>query len=78
MNIIGWIEEKYKDIKERVTKCLNKVGHKEFISTLISGWLGDNLTKPSDNMEWYNGLTLIDALDSIKVYLSCLLIKLWG
>lgn len=31
----------------------------------ISGWLGDNLTENSSKMEWYQGPTLLQALDNI-------------
>ncbi|TNV77624.1 hypothetical protein FGO68_gene8651 [Halteria grandinella] len=33
----------------------------------ISGWEGDNLTKMSDRMIWYEGPTLLQALESIVV-----------
>jgi elongation factor 1-alpha len=33
----------------------------------ISGWQGDNLTEKSDNMPWYNGATLYEALDNLSV-----------
>jgi elongation factor 1-alpha len=29
----------------------------------VSGWKGDNLIKKSENMPWYKGPTLVDALD---------------
>lgn len=31
----------------------------------ISGWVGDNMITRSENMPWYKGPTLIDALDSV-------------
>lgn len=30
----------------------------------VSGWKGDNLVKKSDNMAWYKGPSLLEALDS--------------
>lgn len=32
----------------------------------ISGWVGDNLFEPSENMKWYKGPVLLDSLDAIK------------
>merc|ERR1712151_832656 len=32
----------------------------------ISGWVGDNMLEHSDNMTWYKGPFLLDALDQIK------------
>lgn len=31
----------------------------------ISGWLGENLIEKSDNMKWYPGPTLSEALDNL-------------
>jgi elongation factor 1-alpha len=31
----------------------------------ISGWNGDNMIERSDNMKWYKGPTLLEALDAI-------------
>jgi elongation factor 1-alpha len=31
----------------------------------ISGWVGDNMIDRSDNMKWYKGPTLLEALDDI-------------
>jgi len=31
----------------------------------ISGWVGDNMLEPSENMKWWKGKTLIKCLDSI-------------
>jgi len=30
----------------------------------ISGWVGDNMIERSDNMKWYKGPFLIEALDA--------------
>ena len=32
----------------------------------ISGFYGDNLTGPSDNMPWYKGSTLLRALENLR------------
>jgi len=31
----------------------------------ISGWTGDNLVRPSENIKWYSGPTLLEAIDSL-------------
>ncbi|MCC2647978.1 MAG: tuf [Nitrososphaeraceae archaeon] len=62
----GYSETRYKEVKETVEKMLKLVGYN--ISKVpiipISGWKGDNLIKKSDNMPWYKGPTLSEALDS--------------
>jgi len=61
-------EERYNEIKAEVSAYLKQVGYK--IETVpfipISGWVGDNMLEPSDNMPWYKGPYLLQALDAIK------------
>jgi elongation factor 1-alpha len=61
-------EERYNEIKSEVSAYLKQVGYKienvPFIP--ISGWVGDNMLEPSDNMPWYKGPYLLQALDAIK------------
>ena len=59
---------RYEEIKGEVSNFLKKVGYKPanipFVP--ISGWVGDNMIEKGDNMNWYKGPTLLEALDSIK------------
>jgi len=61
-------EERYNEIKNEVSLYLKQVGYK--IETVpfipISGWVGDNMLEPSENMPWYKGPYLMQALDAIK------------
>jgi len=61
-------EDRYNEIKNEVSGYLKQVGYK--IDTLpfipISGWVGDNMLEKSENMPWYKGPTLMEALDAIK------------
>ncbi|MEM2273591.1 MAG: translation elongation factor EF-1 subunit alpha [Candidatus Bathyarchaeia archaeon] len=66
---VNWSKERYEEIKNEVGRMLRLVGYKvdkiPFIP--VSGWYGDNLVKPSSNMPWYSGPTLIEALDHFEV-----------
>lgn len=68
-NTVSWKEERYTEIKNEVTRMLKMTGFKvdkvKFIPT--SGWTGDNLVKKSENMPWYKGPTLIEALNLLEV-----------
>jgi elongation factor 1-alpha len=65
---VNYGEARYLEIKEEVSKFLKKVGYKaEKIPFIpISGWVGDNMLEKSDNMPWYKGQTMLEALDDIK------------
>jgi len=62
---VGYAEARFKEVKEIVEKMLKLVGYNttkiNFVP--VSGWKGDNLIKKSENMPWYKGPTLVDALD---------------
>ena len=66
MDDAGYTESRFKEVKEIVEKMLKMVGYNttkvNFIP--VSAWKGDNLVKKSQNMAWYKGPTLAEALDS--------------
>jgi len=70
---VKYSEARYKEIVENLTEYLKKVGYNpakiKFIP--ISGWCGDNMVGIEDengknNMPWYKGCTLLEALDSLN------------
>jgi elongation factor 1-alpha len=68
MDDVNYTEARFKEVKETVEKMLKLVGYNttkvNFIP--VSGWKGDNLVKKSENMPWYKGPTLAEALDSFE------------
>jgi len=60
-----WSEARYNEIKSEVSLYLKKVGYnpEKVPFVPLSGWHGDNMLEPSDNMSWYKGPTLLAALD---------------
>jgi elongation factor 1-alpha len=68
MDDVGYQEARYKEVKDNVEKMLKSVGFNtakvHFVP--VSGWKGDNLVKKSDNMPWYKGVTLAEALDAFE------------
>ena len=65
---VNYSQARYDEIKGELTIYLKKVGYNvaniPFIP--ISGWVGDNMIEASDNMSWYNGPTLLAALDALR------------
>jgi len=65
---VKYNKDRYEEIKKEVSAYLKKVGYNPekvpFIP--ISGWVGDNMIEPTDNMAWYKGTTLIEALDQLE------------
>jgi len=65
---VNWSQDRYNEIAAEVQNFLKKTGYKvENIPILpISGWTGDNMLEKSENLKWWKGDTLLEALDKIS------------
>ena len=67
MDVEDYSEEAFEDIKEDVSEMLQGVGYDpsdiDFVP--ISAFEGDNVAEESDNLGWYDGPTLLGALDEL-------------
>merc|ERR1712110_135035 len=65
---VNYSEQRYKEIKDELTTYLKKVGYNpaKIAFIPISGWCGDNMIEESDNMKWYKGPYLLQALDNLN------------
>merc|ERR1712157_233109 len=74
----GYKQERFKEISDEMANMLARVGwKKDFIAKNvpmipISGWIGDNLLKKSDNMPWWSGKEVVNIKDE-KVMVETLL-----
>jgi elongation factor 1-alpha len=66
---VNWNQQRYEEVKDGVSRLLKMVGYDSskihFVPT--SGWTGDNLVNKSENMTWYKGPTLLEALDDFQL-----------
>jgi len=55
--------------KEKGEKLVKSVGYKlENVPIIpVSGWMGDNLVKKSENMPWWTGKTLLETFDDFTL-----------
>ncbi|MCS7364367.1 MAG: translation elongation factor EF-1 subunit alpha [archaeon GB-1867-035] len=62
---VNWSEARYKEVRNGVAKFLRMIGYDiskiHFIP--VSAWYGDNLVVKSERTPWYDGPTLVEALD---------------
>eukprot|EP00352_Strombidinopsis_acuminata_P006390 CAMPEP_0176361966 /NCGR_PEP_ID=MMETSP0126-20121128/18106_1 /TAXON_ID=141414 ORGANISM="Strombidinopsis acuminatum, Strain SPMC142" /NCGR_SAMPLE_ID=MMETSP0126 /ASSEMBLY_ACC=CAM_ASM_000229 /LENGTH=226 /DNA_ID=CAMNT_0017717711 /DNA_START=36 /DNA_END=713 /DNA_ORIENTATION=+ len=65
---VKYAKARYDEIKSEVASYLKGIGYNvdkiNFIP--ISGWNGDNMINKSENMDWYKGPYLLQALDSLN------------
>ncbi|WP_330630156.1 translation elongation factor EF-1 subunit alpha [Halocatena halophila] len=67
MDLVDYSEDDFESVKEEVTQLLSQVqfnaNNTKFIPT--SAFEGDNVSDLSDNTPWYDGETILDALNDL-------------
>ena len=69
MDRVNYDEARYKELKGQLLELLKTVGYKEenLVFIPVSAYEGENITKPSEKMKWFDGPTFLEALDMMKV-----------
>ena len=67
MDLINYNENEFNRIKSEIIESLNKLEIKPLSVIPISALIGENISKKSDNLKWYDGLTLLDSLDIVEI-----------
>jgi elongation factor 1-alpha len=67
MDASKYEEKRYDEVKEQLSQLIKMVGYKpddvHFIP--MSAFVGDNISKHSENTPWYKDVTLLEALDTL-------------
>lgn len=64
IDLVHYSQEKFAELKAEITDFLNLLNiHPTFILP-ISAIQGDNVAKPSDKLSWFDGPTVLQALDT--------------
>ncbi|EFW91977.1 elongation factor 1-alpha [Haladaptatus paucihalophilus DX253] len=68
MDVVDYSEDKYEAVKDEVSKLLKQVNFKSDDATFVptSAFEGDNVSEQSDNTPWYDGPTLLEALNDLE------------
>ncbi|MFB6144948.1 MAG: GTP-binding protein [Candidatus Nanohaloarchaea archaeon] len=68
MDLVDYSEEKFQEVKEEVEELMDTVDEApeniQFVPT--AGYQGENIVESSDEMMWWNGPTLTDAITSFE------------
>jgi len=62
-DVYNYSEERFKECKEAVGDLLKSIGFKDVNYIPTSGMAMDNLSKKSDKLAWYDGPTIMEAID---------------
>ena len=63
MDLEGYQKSAFERVKAETGSLLSSLGYQQLIFIPVSAMEGDNVYKPSERMSWYQGPTLIQALD---------------
>jgi len=70
MDLVGYKQEIYNRIKSELIDLFKGIGYRnpdKWVFVPASAFLGQNITKKSDKMDWYTGPVFMNALDSFVV-----------
>lgn len=69
MDLVDFDQAVFNTIRESVATLAQKIGYEGALHFVpIAAKEGDNVVKPSTNMPWYSGKTLLDYLESLEAH----------
>lgn len=66
MDLVDYTETAFQTVREQAETLLSSLGYSGVSYFPVSALEGDNVYKPSQRTEWYQGPTLIEALDAME------------
>jgi len=67
MDMVKWSESVFDKIKDELMMLTGKLNIPNVHFIPISAKLGDNVVDPSSKMNWYNGKTFLDLIETIEI-----------
>ncbi len=67
MDMVDYSKDAFEKIKAQVEEMLSSFGYVDVQFIPASAMEGDNIYNSSQNMDWYDGPTLIETLDSVEL-----------
>jgi bifunctional enzyme CysN/CysC len=66
MDLVGYSQERFNELSASCTAFLDSLGLRMTAALPISARQGDNITRPSENMPWWQGPSLLGVLDAFS------------
>ncbi|MGC0337250.1 sulfate adenylyltransferase subunit 1 [Streptomyces sp. SLBN-8D4] len=67
MDLVGYEEAVFAAIAEEFTEYASALGSREITAIPISALVGDNVVEPHAHMDWYDGPTVLEHLETVPV-----------
>lgn len=66
MDLVNYSKDVFEKVKDEYTEFLSCLGLNPKCVIPISAFEGDNIVQKSENMKWYQGLTILEVLDCFQ------------
>lgn len=66
MDVVNYSEQKFNDMKKEIQSTLGKLNIIPSYILPVAAMFGENVAKKSQNLLWYNGLTVLEAIDNLE------------
>lgn len=66
MDLVGYSKDRYREIERDFNEFLNPLGVNPIEYIPISAYYGENITAKSGELGWYEGESIIEAIDSLE------------
>ena len=67
IDIVKYSKDIFDDIEKQINELKNEVSLENVVIIPLSATEGDNVTKNSDNIPWYNGYNLLEYLENVNI-----------
>jgi sulfate adenylyltransferase subunit 1 len=67
MDLVGYDEARFHEIEEQIAELSKELSLANVVIIPVSATEGDNITKRSENLNWYSGPVLLDYLETVDV-----------
>ena len=67
MDLAEWSEERFEEIRREFTAFAAGLDFQDIVFVPVSALLGDNVVDRSQNMDWYQGPSLLQHLEQVEV-----------
>ncbi|MDC7226149.1 MAG: GTP-binding protein [Spirochaetales bacterium] len=63
MDLVGYRQDVFESIRSEYSAFLSEIGAEAIAFIPVSGMQGDNIAESGGKMDWYSGITVLEALD---------------
>lgn len=69
MDLVKYSKEAFEEVRHKIQEFLSSLGFTKLEKMLyipVSAYLGENISRKSEKMDWYKGFTFLEALDTLE------------